>query len=131
MNVDVTPEPEDIVQNEAPYGGVPIDVKVCNPVQTREVPAAGHPGYFTAQAIGAAVGVRLLALEPRRKYATIIAQSQDVWISSSQAGAQAGAGGAMRIPAVVPYVIGHMHEVWVCSVTGTTDVSVETVNWSE
>lgn len=131
MNVDFTPDPDEIVQDQDPYEGRPIDVKVCAPVQTREVPAAGHPGYFTAQAVGAAVAVRLLALEPRRKYATIIAQSQDVWISTSQAGAQAGAGGAMRIPAVVPYVIGHMHEVWVAAVTGTTDVSVETVNWSE
>lgn len=131
MNVDVTAEPEEIVQNEAPYGGVPIDVKVCAPVQTRELPALAPPGYLTAQAVGAAVGVRLLAMEPRRKHATIIAQDQDVWISSSQAGAQAGAAGAMRVPAVVPFVIDHVHEVWACAVTGTTDIGIQTVNWSE
>lgn len=132
MNIDVTPDPDEIVQaEEDDYSVRPVGVTVCGPVQTREVPASGHPGYQTASAVGTAVGVRLLALEPRRKYATLIALDEDVWISTSQAGAQAGAGGAMRIPAVVPYVIGHMHEVWACAVTGTTDISIETVNWSE
>jgi hypothetical protein len=129
--VNVTPDPEDIVQSEDDYAGRPIEVKICAPVQTRELPAAGFPGYFTAQALGTAVAVRLLALEPRRKSATIIPLDDDVWISGSQAGAQAGAGGAMRIPAATPYPITHMHEVWACAATATTDVSVETVNWSE
>jgi len=130
--VNITPEPEEIVQAEEPYDPTrPINVAVCGPVQTREVPAAGYPGYKTESGVTATFGVKALALEPRRKYATITALTQDIWISSSQAGAQAGAGGAMRWPAVVPYVVQHMHEVWVCSVTGTTDVSVETVNWSE
>lgn len=124
-------DPETIVQSEDDYEMPIVKVSVCGPVQTREVPAAGYPGYFTASDVGTSVGVRLLALEPRRKYATIIALDQDVWISSSQAGAQAGAGGAMRIPAVVPFVIGHMHEVWACAVSGTTSISIETVNWSE
>jgi hypothetical protein len=81
--------------------------------------------------VGATVGVRLLALEGRRKYAVLYCLTSDLWISNSQAGAQSGAGGAMRIPAAVPYTIGHMHEVWACTVSGTADVGVETVNWSE
>lgn len=132
MNVDVTPDPEEIVQaQEDEYNSRPIPVVVCGPVQTREMPAIAPPGYMTAQGVGTAVGVRLLALEPRRKYATITAQDQDIWISGSQAGAQSGASGAMRWPAVVPYVVGHAEEVWVTAVTGTTNVSVETVNWSQ
>lgn len=132
MNIDVTPDPDDIVQaEEDDYNSRPIPVSVCGPTEVRELPASGYPGYQTVSAVGTAVAVRLLALEPRRKYATLIAQDQDVWIASSQAGAQAGAGGGMRIPAVLPYVIGHMHEVWACAVAGTTDISVETVNWSE
>lgn len=130
-SVDITPEPEEIVQAEEDYDTKPIQVTVCGPVQTRELPAIAPPGYLTHQGITATVGVRLLAMEPRRKHATIIAQTQDIWISSSQAGAQAGAAGAMRIPAVVPFVIDHAHEVWACAVTGTTDVSLQTVNWSE
>lgn len=132
MNLDLTPDPEEIVQTEEPYSSVPpIGVAVCGPVETREVPAAGYPGYRTESAVDAVVGRRALTLEPRRKSATITAMTQDIWISTSQGGVLAGAGGAMRWPAVVPYVCGHMHEVWVAAVTGTTDVSIETVNWSE
>jgi hypothetical protein len=130
--MNVTPDPEEIVQAEEPYDPArPIPMQVCGPVQTRELPAAGYPGYKTEAGVGTALGVKVLAMEPRRKFATITALSQDIWISSSQAGAQAGVGGAMRWPALVPYVVHHLHEVWVCAVVGTTDVSVETVNWSE
>jgi hypothetical protein len=130
--MNITPDPEEIVQTEESYDAArPINVSVCGPVQTRELPALGYPGYKTESGVTATLGIKALALEPRRKYATITALSQDIWISSSQAGAQAGAGGAMRWPAVIPYVVQHAHEVWVCAVTGTTDVSVETVNWSE
>jgi hypothetical protein len=130
--MNITPEPDEIVQAEEPYDPTrPINVAVCGPVQTRELPAIGYPGYKTEAAVTATLGVKVLAMEPRRKSATIMAVGQDIWISSSQAGAQAGVGGAMRWPALVPYVVNHIHEVWVCAFTGTTDVSVETVNWSE
>ncbi|WP_298561393.1 hypothetical protein [Streptomyces luteogriseus] len=129
--MNVTPDPEEIVQAEDDYEGKPVEVTVCGPLETRELPALGYPGYKTDQDVGTAVAVKLLSMEPRRKQAVIIAQDQDVWISHSQAGAQSGAAGAMRIPAVLPYVITHAHEVWVCAVTGTTDVSVESVYWSQ
>jgi hypothetical protein len=126
-----SPDPDEIMQDEEPYGQTrPIEVTVCGPTQVRELPAAGYPGYRT-ESVGATVGVRLLSLEARRKYAVLYCLDSDLWISSSQAGAQSGAGGAMRIPAAVPYTIGHMHEVWACTVSGTADVGVETVNWSE
>lgn len=129
--MNITPDPDDIVQaEEEPYDTRPVAVSVCGPTEVRQLPAAGTPGYKT-DSVGATVAVRLLALEPRRQYATLIAQDQDVWISSSQAGAQSGAAGAMRIPAVVPFVVGHTHEVWVCAVTGTTAVGVESVYWSQ
>lgn len=126
-----TADPEEIGQeHEDTYSARPIEVAVCNPVGTRELPALGYPGYKTDTA-GPAVGIKLLSLEPRRKYAVIYCLTSDLWISSSQAGAQAGSGGAMRIPAAVPYTIGHAHEVWACTVSGTADVGVETVNWTE
>lgn len=131
--MNITPDPDEVVQAEEPYEPKtgPIEVTVCGPAETRELPALGYPGYKTEQAVGTTVAVKLLAMEPRRKYATLIAQTQDIYISSTQAGAQAGASGAMRIPAVVPYVIGHAHEVWACAVASTTDIGVESVNWSE
>lgn len=129
--MNVSPDPGEIVQEEPQeYTAPPIETTVCGPVQTRELPAAGHPGYGTTT-VNATVGVRLLTLEPRRKYATILCLDSDLWVSSSQAGAQSGAAGAMRIPALVPYVVGHMHEVWACTVSGTAGVGFETVNWSE
>ncbi|MFJ6530882.1 hypothetical protein ACIQMZ_37250 [Streptomyces longwoodensis] len=130
MNIETTPEPDDVVQAEYIEATRPVDVVVRGPVQTRELPAKGA-GYKTDQAVGTSVAVKVLPLEPRRKSAIIIPVSQDVWISASQAGAQSGAAGAMRWPAAVPYVVDHMEEVWVCAVTGTTDVGSESRMWSE
>lgn len=131
MNIDTTPDPDEIVQAEEQYDPTrPINVQVCGPVETRELPAV-RAGYKTEQAVGATVAVKLLPFEPRRKEAYIVALSQDVWISSSQAGAMAGAGGALRIPAVVPWRIGNLDEVWACAVTGTTDIGVQADYWSE
>ena len=131
--MNVSPDPDEIVQDEDPYEvgePRPVAVTVCGPTEVRELPAAGHPGYKT-DTVGTAVGVRLLSLEPRRKYATVVSWDSDLWLSSSQAGAQARAGGAMRWPAAVPYVVGHMHEVWAVAEDATTPVSVESVYWSE
>lgn len=128
MSVDITPDPQEIVQAED-YGH-PVDVSVCGPVQTRELPARPG-GYKTDQNVTTSVAVKILPMEPRRKSAVLISTSQDIYISGSQAGAQAGAAGAMRWPAVVPYTVEHLGEVWVCAVTGTTDVGSESRLWSE
>jgi hypothetical protein len=124
-------EPEDVVQAEENYDPhAPINVSVCGPTEVRELPAV-RAGYRTEQAVGTAVAVKLLAFEPRRKSATILALDQDIYLSNSQAGAQAGASGAARIPAVVPYVIGHLDEVWACAVSATTNISVLCEYWTE
>jgi hypothetical protein len=131
MNVDLTPDPDEIVQAEDhPYDNRPVAVSVCGPTEVRELPAV-RAGYRTEQNVGAAVAVRLLALEPRRKDSMLVALSQDIWISTSQAGAQSGAAGAMRVPALVPWRIGHLDEVWAMAVTGTTDIGVQVEYWSE
>jgi hypothetical protein len=124
-------EPEDIVQAEEPYDPTrPINVTVCGPTETRELPAV-RAGYRTEQGVGTAVAVKVLAFEPRRKGAVIVALSQDIYISGSQAGAQSGAAGGARIPAVVPFPVNHLDEVWACSVSSTTDISVMAEYWSE
>jgi hypothetical protein len=129
--IDLTPDPDEIVQaEEDDYPLQPIPTTVCGPVQTRELPGI-RGSYRTEQGVTTGLGVRLLPLEPRRKAATIFCLDQDVWVSSSQAGAQTGASGAMRVPSKTPLVIDHMDEVWVCAVTATTDVSVMSTFWSE
>ena len=129
MNLELNADPEEIVQAEEPDAGGPIRVEVCGPTEVRELPAV-RVGYATAQGVTAAAAVKVCAREPRRKQAVIIGQDQDLWISNTQAGAQMGAASAMRWPAVVPYVVTHLEEVWVCAVTGTTDVGVATDYWS-
>lgn len=130
--IDITPDPDEIVQAEAEtYDTRPIAVSICGPTEVRELPAQGYPGYQTLMGVGTAVGRRVLALEPRRQYAVLIAYDQDIYVSTTQAGAQAGAAGAMRWPALVPLTIRHTHELWVCAVQGTTDVGVESVYWSQ
>lgn len=122
---------EDIVQAEEPYDpSRPINVTVCGPTEVRELPAV-RAGYRTEQGVGTAVAVKLLTFEPRRKGAVILALSQDIYISGSQAGAQSGAAGGARIPAVVPFPVSHLDEVWACSVASTTDISVMAEYWSE
>jgi hypothetical protein len=131
MNIDLTPDPDEIVQAEETYApGPPVNVTVCGPAQVRELPAV-RAGYKTEQAVTSTLAVKLLPFEPRRKAAYILALSQDIYISSSQGGAQSGASGAMRIPALVPWYIGHLDEVWVAAVTGTTDVGAQSDYWSE
>lgn len=132
--MELTPDPDEIVQaEEMPAGGdhiAPIGVTVLGPVQTREAPAI-RGSYRTEVAVGTAVAVRLLTFEPRRKEAYLWPLSQDIYISGSQAGAQTGAAAGMRIPAMVPWRIGHLDEVWACAVTATTDISVQSDYWSE
>lgn len=121
----------EVVQAEEVYDPTrPINVTVCGPVQTRELPAK-TPGYKTEQAVGATVAVKLLPFEPRRKAGLVMAISQDVWLSGSQAGAMAGAAGAIRIPALIPWPVDHMEEVWAMAVSGATDISVQSSYWTE
>lgn len=130
-HIDITPSPDEIVQaEEDDYPLQPIPTTICGPVEVRELPAI-RAGYKTEQAVGVAVAVKLLPLEPRRKSAVIMASSQDIWISSTQAGAQSGASGAFRVSADVAFPIDHMAEVWACSTAETTDISVMTLFWSE
>ncbi|MFJ2307658.1 hypothetical protein [Streptomyces sp. NPDC087787] len=128
--MEITSDPDEIVQHEyPPEPDRPIGVTVRGPVETRELPARGV-GYRTEQNVGQ-VAVRLLPLEARRKGALICAVGQDIWLAQSQAGAMAGAAGAIRIPAVLPWPVDHLGEVWACAVSGTTDISVQSSYWSE
>ena len=128
--MDTTPRPEEVVQSEDSERLQPIPVEIATPLETRELPAK-FAGYRTEPAVGTGVGARLLTLEPRRKSAVILSMDQDLWISGSQAGAQAGFSSAFRVKANVPFTIDHMDEVWACAVTGVTDVSVMSIFWSE
>lgn len=129
MSIDTTPDPEDIVQVEEPVPAMtPIPVTVEGQVKAREVPAV-RASYAT-ETVSTDIAARLMPFEPRRKSALIVSAA-DVWISDSQAGAQMGASTSFKLAAGSLLRIGHMDEVWACAVTGTADVSVMALFWSE
>lgn len=131
MNIELTPDPDEIVQAEEPeYNARPIPVSACGPVETRELPAV-RAAYKTEQGVGATVAIKLLSLEPRRKKAVIMSDTEPIYISGTQAGAQAGLSGAFLLPADTAFTIDHMDQVWVCATQNTTNVSVMTSFWSE
>ncbi|TFV29500.1 hypothetical protein E4K10_49890 [Streptomyces sp. T1317-0309] len=122
-------DPEDLVQVENPEPTA-VHVSVAGPVDTRELPAV-RSGFHTEQGVGAAVAVKLLPLEPRRKSALLLAVAQDIWLSGSQAGAQAGAAAAIRVPKGLPWPVASLEEIWACSTTDVTDISVQAEYLSE
>lgn len=131
MNISTDADPADIVQAEESYDPTrPINVAVCGPTEVRELPAV-RAGYKTDQAVSATLAIKLLPFEPRRKSAVLIALTQDMFISGTQAGAMSGASGALRVPALVPWPISNLDEVWACAVTGTTDIGCQAEYWSE
>lgn len=130
MTLNLSPDPDEIVQSEEDGHKLqPFPTYVCGPVETRELPAV-RAGYSTEVGVTTTLGVRLLTLEPRRKTAVII-PTEDIWISSSQAGAASGAAGAVKIPKGLPFEITHMDQVWACAATAPADISVMSVYWSE
>ena len=126
-SIDVTPEPDEIVQAEdVPLQTIPV--AVVGPVQSRELPAV-RAGYSTIPDVGAGFAVRLLTFEPRRKTAVLTAPAA-FWISGTQAGATTTTS-SVYVPANSPFVIAHLGEVWACADTDTTEISVMTTWWSE
>lgn len=130
MSLDLTPEPEEIVQAEDGDERIPpIPVQHSGPIQTRELP--GVRGGYKTESANSTVAIRLLSLEPRRKAAVILPVDQDIWIGASQAAAQANGSSAYYVPLKTQFNIDHMDEVWAVAATSTALVSVATTYWSE
>lgn len=130
-HVDMTHDPAEIVQADEPTLPMqPIPVGVTGVVDTREMPGR-LPGYRTEPGVTSSFGVRLLTLEPRRKETIIIPVTTDVWLSATQAGAQVGSAGSIRVPVGAMFPVRHIEEVWACSTGAATDISIATVFWSE
>lgn len=118
-------DPGDVLQEQEDRLTV-IPVEVTEPVRSIALPGK-RTTFYTVSDVTATTGVQLLGRDPRRKHATIIGLAQDVILGSTQSNALNGA----RIPAVVPFVISSMDEVWAVAVTSTTDISVIVEFWSE
>jgi hypothetical protein len=121
---EMQPDLDDVLQVEDVDTHV-IPVKVGEPVETRELPSK----RFSARTVpvGTAAGSKLLANDPRRKFATIIAKTQDIRIGSTQAEAQLS--GAW-VPGIVPFLITSVAEIWAIGDGASTDVSVIEEYWA-
>lgn len=120
---------DEVMQDVSP--DVPtVPVRIDEPVRTHELPRISG-GAWTDQVDTS--GKRLLAADPKRSCATILALDQDVYIGMDQASVSAASmanpSGA-QWPANVPLVIQHCDEVWVSSQASTTAVSVLVERWA-
>lgn len=118
------PSDDELLQVEDELKAIPVEINT--PVNTRELPTK-FGSMFTEKGVGS-TAVRILGRDPRRKSATIIGLDQNIRFGSTQAVAQST---GATWPAVVPYVSGCFDELWVASVTSTTDISVITEWWAD
>lgn len=126
LHIDVRamePDLSDLQQVEAePLTAVPV--KICEPVESRELPAKRISARVVN--VSSTVAGKLLSTDPRRKSATLIPRTQDILIGSSQS--QAALTGAW-LPGVVPFVTTTQSEVWAMGDGASTDVSVIEEYW--
>jgi hypothetical protein len=102
-----------------------IPVKICEPVESRELPTKRIAPRTVP--VTSTAGSKLLSADPRRKFATIIARTQDIIIGANQSQAQlAGA----WIPGILPLRIETVGELWAMGSGGNTDVSVIEEYWA-
>lgn len=118
------PSDDELLQVEDELKAVPVEINT--PVNTRELPSK-FGAMYTEKAVGT-TAVRILDRDPRRKSAQIIGLDQNIRFGSTQA--VANSTGAVW-PSVVPYVSNCFDELWVASVTSTTDISVITEWWAD
>ncbi len=120
--------PGDVLQeqhDQDAYNTPAIPVCIDDPVRTQELPARSG-AFYTVGSVGTG-DAKNLARDPRRKHATVIGLTEDILLGSTQANARQGA----RVPAVVPFVITAIDEVWAASAEATTDISVITEQWAD
>lgn len=120
---EMEPELSEVQQIE--YEEHVIPVKICEPTEVRELPSKRIATRTVA--VGTTAGVKLLSADPRRKFATIIARSQDILIGASQSQAQLS--GAW-VPGVLPFVISSVSEVWAIGDGAETNVSIIEEYWA-
>lgn len=96
-----------------------VPVKLCEPVETRELPTKRFS--IRTVPLTTAVGVKLLSADPRRKLARIIARTQDILLGESQTKSQLS---GSWIPKSTLLPLTSITELWAVSDTGPTDVTV-------
>lgn len=121
--------PADQVMQDVTPDRVVVPVVVETPVDVRELPRVG--GGAWRETIDTA-GKRLLSGDPRRAVVQIISKDQAFYYGTEQGhvDARVGTPTGAEWPALTPLVVTHCSEVWVSSVTSTTQVSIVPETWA-
>lgn len=120
---DMAPDIEEVLQTEDESAHV-IPVTVCDPVEVRELPSKRIAPRTVV--VSATVGTKLLSADPRRKFATIIARTDDILIGANQAQTILGA----WVPGVLPLMVTTISELWAKGDGSETDVTVIEEYWA-
>lgn len=120
---EMQPDLDEVQQVDATDHVIPVSVS--GPVETRELPS--RPTNPRTVSVVSGVGSKLVAADPRRKFVTIIARTNDIRIASSQSGSTLG---GSWIPNVVPFVIHGSGDLWASGEGGNTDVTVIEEYWA-
>lgn len=122
---DFSPDPDDVLQVEAPEPVV--QVRTVGPVRVQDLPrvSAGIRGVTVPQ-----VSARqLLTADPHRATATIITSDLPVLIAGSAQEVIGGQPG--QLPAATMLLFGATDELWAQGVGGDTTVTVIQERWAD
>lgn len=116
MSADLTPDTEDVLQEEAhPAPMTPIPVVVEGPTRVVELPT---PDLVADQVdLDNVTPVRLFGRDPRRKRLTLIASGGALRLATNSQQCQPGRGAI--IPTGVPVTLTAYCEVWVMASSGS------------
>jgi hypothetical protein len=102
-----------------------IPVKVCEPVETRELPA--RRTSFRSVFVNTLVGTQLLSQDRRRKVAIITSITNSVRYGESQS---ASVLTGMIMPPSLQIRFGSAGELWGCGTVNNTEVSIIEEYWA-
>lgn len=120
---DMDPSLNEVQQVDETDHVIPVFIK--GPVETRELPSK-RTNPRTVDVLDIA-GSKLLSADPRRKFATIIARTNDIRIGATQSASMLT---GSWLPNVVPFVVYGTGELWASGEGGDTEVSVIEEYWA-
>jgi len=127
-NLDLTPDPADIVQAEGPETDPPVRTCVEGHVRTQELPRQSSGMRGVTVSVGAAV--RLVSADPTRAVARLTPYDGDILMAGSKQEVEGGAPAPYAMGTTV--VLTAADEVWAMAtiMEGATVVSVAQERWA-
>lgn len=129
---ELEPEEEDVLQQEAPaLTSIPVCVTDAKtPLRVQVLPHKG--GSTRTRNVGAAAGVQILRADHYRSQVLLMSIDQNMLVAFTKGLDPVQDAPFWGIwPKLVPLPITTAVDVWVASVTGTTNISIITEDWAE